>query len=213
LKNADVFFALIFTFMEYQVHLSKDKSLAKAMQLVDPVVLEKRENVFLWLVRSVAGQQLSTKAAASIFNKFMLLLGKKKPTPKNIASLDIEELRAVGFSYSKAGYIHNIAAFWIAEKITDDKFDNMTDGDIIKFLTQIKGVGNWTVEMLLMFTLARPDVFAVDDLGIQQGMQRLYKWPEMPLKELKLKMLAKAKSYQPYSTYACSIIWRWKDGS
>jgi DNA-3-methyladenine glycosylase II len=197
--------------MEYQAYLSKDKSLAKAMKIAGPVVLEKRENVFLWLVRSVAGQQLSTKAAASIFNKFMLLLGKKKPTPKNIASLAIEDLRAVGFSYSKAGYIHNIAAFWIAEKITDEKFNTLSDGDIIKLLTQIKGVGNWTVEMLLMFTLARPNIFAVDDLGIQQGMQRLYKWPEMPLKELKQKMLVKAKSYSPFSTYACVLIWRWKD--
>lgn len=197
--------------MDYQTHLSKDKSLVKAMQIAGSIVLKKRENVFLWLVRSVAGQQLSTKAAASIFNKFMLLLGKKKPTPKNIASLAIEDLRAVGFSYSKAGYIHNIAAFWIAEKISDQTFDNMSNSDIIKLLTQIKGVGNWTVEMLLMFTLARPDIFAVDDLGIQQGMQRLYKWPEMPLKGLKEKMLLKAKSYSPYSTYACVLIWRWKD--
>jgi DNA-3-methyladenine glycosylase II len=198
--------------MNYKSFLSKDKSLAKAIKLIGDLNLEKRENVFIYLVRSVAGQQLSTKAAASIFNKFLLLLGKKKPTPKNIASLKIEDLRNVGFSYAKAGYIHNIAEFWTKEKIKDATFDNLTDAEIIKLLTQIKGVGSWTVEMLLMFTLGREDVFAVDDLGIQQGMQLLYEWPEMPLKELKQKMLSQSKSYSPYNTFACMYLWRWKDG-
>jgi DNA-3-methyladenine glycosylase II len=197
--------------MQAHEYLLKDKALAKAIAKVGPLTISPRENVFLQLIRSVAGQQLSTKAAASIFKKFLKLLGKKKPNPQNIITLSIEDLRTVGFSYNKAAYLHNIAAFWKEHKLSDNYFTDKSNEEIIALLTQIKGVGKWTVEMLLMFTLAREEVFAVDDLGIQQGMASLYKWEGLPLKELKIKMLAKAKTYSPYATYACMYIWRWKD--
>jgi len=87
----------------------------------------------------------------------------------------------------------------------------MPDAEVIAYLTQIKGVGQWTVEMLLMFTLAREDVFAVDDLGIQQSMARLYRWNPADKKELKEKMLQRSKRWSPYRTYACRYLWGWKD--
>jgi DNA-3-methyladenine glycosylase II len=87
----------------------------------------------------------------------------------------------------------------------------MTNEEIIALLTQIKGVGQWTVEMLLMFSLGREDVFAVDDLGIQQGMMRLYKLEAENKKQLKEMMLQLSASWSPYRTYACLHLWRWKD--
>jgi DNA-3-methyladenine glycosylase II len=195
--------------MQQFIYLQKDKKLFAMLQSMDEIKMQKRKNVFLWLVRSVAGQQLSTKAAYSIFEKFLGIIDT--PTPQAILALDIEQLRGVGFSYNKGAYIHNIAQFWINENITDTTFTKMNDEEIKKYLIQIKGVGAWTVEMLLMFTLGRQDVFAVDDLGIQQAMCRLYGWDETNKKEMKIKMLAKAKTYSPNATLICMYLWKWKD--
>jgi DNA-3-methyladenine glycosylase II len=197
--------------MSYLNHLSADKKLKPIIAQIGPLEIAERKNVFLNLVRSVAGQQLSTKAAASIFNKFESLFSTKNIKPKDVIAVDLETLRTVGFSYGKAQYILNIAQFWIDNKVTDATFSKKTDEEIIAFLLPIKGVGKWTVQMLLMFTLGRENVFAPDDLGIQQGMQALYNWPTMPIKDLKIKMMGKAKSYEPYCTYACLYLWRFKD--
>ncbi|MFM2388409.1 MAG: hypothetical protein RL660_3166 [Bacteroidota bacterium] len=192
-------------------YLAKHKKLHAFIQAQGPVELAPRKNVFLQLVRAIAGQQLSTKAAASIYDKFLQNCGSKNPQPQDILALNIEDMRAVGFSYNKAQYIHNIASFWQEHKLTDAKLFKMQDRELIDFLTQIKGVGTWTVEMLLMFTMARPNIFAVGDLGIQQGMCMLYGWKDISDKALHAKMLAKAKEYEPYSTYVCLYIWQYKD--
>jgi DNA-3-methyladenine glycosylase II len=104
-----------------------------------------------------------------------------------------------------------VARFFIEHKITDKKLQQMDNESIIELLTQIKGVGKWTVEMLLMFTLGREDVFAVDDLGIQQAMIRLYKLDSTNKKALKEKMLLLSTKWSPYRTYACLHLWQWKD--
>jgi DNA-3-methyladenine glycosylase II len=196
--------------MQQFAYLQSDKKIFAVLQQMPEIQLQKRKNIFLWLVRSVAGQQLSTKAAHAIFEKFLILI-EHNCTPEKIVLLDIEQLRAVGFSYNKSAYIKNIAAFWIDNNITDKTFITKSDEDIITYLTQIKGVGTWTVQMLLMFTLGRPNVFAVDDLGIQQAMCKLYDWDATNKKELKSKMLAKANTYAPYSTVICMYLWRWKE--
>jgi DNA-3-methyladenine glycosylase II len=108
-------------------------------------------------------------------------------------------------------YIQNVAQFFIAEKITDKKLYAMETEAIIELLTQIKGVGKWTVEMLMLFSLGQEDVFAVDDLGIQQAMIRLYKIEHTTKKELHLKMLELSKNWSPYRSYACLHLWQWKD--
>jgi DNA-3-methyladenine glycosylase II len=190
-------------------YLQKDKKLFAMLQSMQELKIEKRKNVFLQLTRSVAGQQLSTKAAHSIFQKFLAII--PDPTPQSILALNIEQLRAVGFSYNKGAYIQHIAQFWLDENISDKTFTKLSDEQIIEYLTQIKGVGKWTVEMLLMFTLGRQNVFAVDDLGIQQAMCRLYGWDETNKKEMKIKMLATAKTYAPFSTLVCMYLWKWKD--
>jgi DNA-3-methyladenine glycosylase II len=108
-------------------------------------------------------------------------------------------------------YIQNVAEFFIANKITDKQLYAMKPDAIIDLLTQIKGVGKWTVQMLMLFSLGQEDVFAEDDLGIQQAMIRLYKIKYETKKELHTKMLAISSKYSPYSSYACLHLWQWKD--
>lgn len=196
--------------MDHIIHLSKDKKLKEIIEKQQPYVLLKRKDVYLHLCSSIMSQQLSTKVAAVIFARFLNLY-KQKPTPKKIINTDIETLRGLGLSYAKAGYVQNVCCFFIEEKLTDEKLDLMTNDELIKYLSQIKGVGQWTVEMILMFTLGREDIIALDDLGIQQGIIKMYKLEGLNKKELKEKMIEVSKRWSPYRTYACKYIWGWKD--
>lgn len=197
--------------MDHLLHLNKDKLLKKVIASQTPYQLVKRKGVYLYLCSSIMSQQLSTKVAAVIFDRFLSLYKNKKPTPQQIADTPLETLRSIGLSYAKAGYVQNVCRFFIEEKITDSKLDKMTNEELIKYLSQIKGVGQWTVEMILMFTLGREDVFALDDFGIQQGIKKLYKLEDMDKKALKAKMLEIAEKWRPYRTYACRYLWGWKD--
>ena len=197
--------------MEHLIHLGKDKKLKKIIDLQQPYVLQRKENVYLHLCGSIMSQQLSTKVAAVIYPRFLNLYKNKKPTPKQIVATPIETLRGIGLSYAKANYVQNVCRFFIEEKITDAKLDKLSNEELIKYLSQIKGVGRWTVEMILMFTLGREDVFALDDLGIQQGIKKLYKLEGLDKKALKEKMLLVSAKWKPYRTYACRYLWGWKD--
>ena len=156
-------------------------------------------------------QQLSTKVAAVIYKRFLEIYGGEEPIPQQILDTSFETLRGIGLSNNKVRYIQNVAAFCIENNITDTKLLEISNEEIIELLTQIKGVGQWTVEMLLMFSLGREDVFAVDDLGIQQGMQRLYQLDASNKKLLKEKMIELSQQWKPYRSYACLHIWKWKD--
>lgn len=199
--------------MEHIAHLSKDKKFKKILELQEPFVLEQRKNVYLQLCASIISQQLSTKVAKVIYKRFLDLFGRKAPTAKQILAVPVETFRGIGFSYSKAGYVHNVCKFFIDNKITDAKLGKMSNEEIIDLLTQIKGIGKWTVEMILMFTLGREDVFAVDDLGIQQAITKLYKLDAADKKLMKEKMLTISAKWSPYRTYACRYLWGWKDTS
>lgn len=157
-------------------------------------------------------QQLSTKVADVIYKRFLDLYGKKEPTAQQILDTPFDTLRAIGLSNAKTNYVHNVCRFFIEQKITDDQLYKMEDEKVNELLTQIKGVGRWTVEMILMFSLQHEDVLPVDDLGIQQAMTKLYKLKFETKKELYEQMYKKAKKWQPYRTYACVHLWRWKDG-
>ncbi len=133
------------------------------------------------------------------------------PAPQQIVDTSIETLRSIGLSYAKANYVQNVCRFFMEEKITDAKLHKLNNEELIKYLSQIKGVGQWTVEMILMFTLGREDVFALDDLGIQQSIQKLYKLEHLDKKALKAKMLQLSEKWKPYRTYACRYLWGWKD--
>ena len=197
--------------MEYIAHLSKDKKLQKVIQLQEPLELRQRKNICLRLCASIMSQQLSTKVAEVLFKRFLELYGKEEPTPQQIAATPLETLRGIGLSNAKANYVLNVAQFAINHQLDDKRFKKMNDEEVINLLTQIKGVGKWTVEMLLMFTLGREDVFAVDDYGIQMAMKKLYGLDDSNKKEFKEKMLKIAQKWSPYRTYACMHLWRWKD--
>jgi DNA-3-methyladenine glycosylase II len=194
----------------YISHLSRDKKFAKIVSGQELLKLTKRRDVYLYLCYSIVSQQLSTKVA-SIIKKRFLNLYSGKPSPEQILATSFETLRSIGLSNAKANYVQNVARFAIENGMELSVLAKMNDEEVVEYLTQIKGVGRWTVEMLLMFTLARPDVFAVDDLGIQQAMIRIYKLDKTDKKKLREEMLRISKSWSPYRTYACLHLWQHKD--
>jgi len=197
--------------MEHIQHLSKDKKLKEIIASQEPYVLIRRKNVYLHLCSSIMSQQLNTKVAAVIYNRFLDLYKNRKPGPQQIIDTPVETLRSIGLSNAKAQYVQNVCRFFLAEKITDAKLHKMSNEELIKYLSAIKGVGQWTVEMILMFTLGREDVFALDDLGIQQSIARLYQLDTTNKKILKEKMLLLSAKWSPFRTYACRYLWGWKD--
>jgi DNA-3-methyladenine glycosylase II len=162
---------------------------------------------------SIMSQQLNTKVADIIYRRFLDLYNKEEPTPQQVLDTPTETLRAIGLSNAKVKYVQNVARFCIEQEITDTKLLAMQDDEIIKLLTQIKGVGQWTVEMLLMFTLGRQDIYAIDDLGLQNAVVKLYGIRTKDTKKLKERILKIPAKWSPYRTYACLHLWRWKDNT
>lgn len=199
--------------MEYIAHLSKDKKLAKLINGSEPFQLKLHRNICLRLCASIMSQQLSIKVAKVIYHRFLDLYGGKEPAPEQIVSTPFEKLRAIGLSNAKTQYVLNVAQFAIDHKLADQKLKKMSNEETIELLTQIKGVGRWTVEMLLMFTLGREDLFSVDDYGIQTAMKKIYKLNDTNKKEFKEKMLKISQKWAPYRTYACLHLWHWKDNA
>lgn len=197
--------------IDYISHLSKDQKLAKILSMQDPLKLRTRKNICLRLCASIMSQQLSTKVAAVIFKRFLELYDHIEPTPQQIVDTPFDKLRAIGLSNAKTLYVLNVAHFALEHKLDDKQFKKKGDEEVIELLTQIKGVGKWTVEMLLMFTLGRPDIFALDDYGIQSAMKKLYKLDDSNKKDFKQALLKISKKWSPYRTYACMHLWQWKD--
>ena len=197
--------------MSYQKHLKKDLKMAPLLK-GEAYTLKKRKNIPVRLIASILSQQLNTKVAKIIFLRFLDLYNGVEPNMKQVLDTPAETLRGIGLSNSKVNYVHNVAQFFIENKISDRQLYTMEPEAVIELLTQIKGVGTWTVEMLLMFSLGHENVFAVDDLGIQQAMIGLYKIKYATKKELKIKMLKKSAAWAPFKTYACMHLWQWKDG-
>ena len=172
--------------------------------------LQPETDYFKSLTRSIVYQQLSGKAAKTISDRFILLYEDKSyPTPVDVINTDHEKLRSVGLSNSKAQYIKNIAHAFLDNPDTYESLEKMDDHDIIDTLISIKGVGPWTAQMFLMFTLNRPDVFPVTDLGVQKGFQHYYKLSEMPTPG---QMLKKSEQWAPYRTVVSLYFWRLLEG-
>jgi DNA-3-methyladenine glycosylase II len=195
----------------YIPHLLKDRKLKKVLEEQQAIQLRRNVNICLELCSSIMSQQLSTRVAEVIYKRFLALYGNLVPGPQQILDTPLEKLRAIGLSNAKTNYVHNVARFAIAHGMDIEKIDRMENSEVIEYLTRIKGVGNWTVEMLLMFTLGREDVFAVDDLGIQNAMIRLYKLDRSDKKKFREDMLRISLKWKPYRTYACLHLWKWKD--
>jgi len=199
--------------MHYIEHLSRDKKLKKLVESGQSYQLQKRKNICTYLCASIMSQQLSTKVADVIYDRFLALYGGKEPTPQQIAGTAFETLRGIGLSNAKVGYVKNVAQFEIEYGMDHKKLQKMENEEVIVYLTQIKGVGRWTVEMLLMFALGREDIFAIDDLGIQNAMIKLYKLDREDKRKFREDMLRISEKWSPYRTYACKHLWNWKDNA
>ncbi len=197
--------------MEYILQLSKDKKFKKILQASHPFKLRKRKNICTYLCASIMSQQLSTKVADVIYKRFLAIYNGKEPTPQQILDTPFETLRGIGLSNAKVNYVQNVARFEMEFGMDAKKLAKMSNEEVIDYLIVIKGVGRWTIEMLLMFALGREDVFAVDDLGIQNAMISLYNLDNNDKKKLKEDMLRLSKKWSPYRTYACVHLWQWKD--
>jgi DNA-3-methyladenine glycosylase II len=164
---------------------------------------DRSERLMEELIEAIINQQLSGKAADTIYKRFLSLFKTDKfPTPEQILKIDVEKLRSAGMSYGKASYIKNIAQGF-QDKILDIKIlRKMTDDEVIKELTKIKGVGKWTAEMILIFTLKRKDVFSLGDAGLRRAIKNLYK---IEKDEAILKL---SEKWKPYRSHACWYLWR-----
>lgn len=192
--------------------LSKDPILAPIIKEIKLNGKQKEDiDIYADLIRSIIGQQLSVKAAATIHERFLTLFENGYPEKETLLKTDIETLRRKGLSRQKANYIKNIAAFFSEKETQGVTWSELSNEEIIKKLSSIKGVGVWTVEMILMFSLNRQDVFPKGDLGIQNGMRQLYQLEGLDKKALLKEIEKIAEKWKPYRTFASRYIWAAKD--
>lgn len=184
---------------------SIDIRLKTFLQKFSVPVLPIEKNYFWSLCRSVIYQQISGKAAKKISDRYLSLFDQDiKMTPADVLEIDIEKIYKVGISRQKSSYIKNIADAFSNNIINEKKISELDDQEIIKQLTSIKGVGRWTAEMFLIFTLRRTDVFPVTDLGVQKGFQIFYSLDNLPTIEM---MNQKSESWRPYRTIMSLYLW------
>ena len=182
----------------------KDDVLQGIINEFDDLELVSRGDLFYTLIRSVIGQQISVKAASTVWSRFCERIGDIEP--KNILSADIEELRSCGLSQRKAEYVIGISESW--SDYDSLEWKEMSDEEIIQELIKLRGVGKWTAEMILIFTMLRPDVFPIGDIGMIRGIEKSYNSGErMSVEEL----YAISEKWKPWRTVACCFMWRTVD--
>jgi DNA-3-methyladenine glycosylase II len=186
-------------------HLRKcDPVLAQIMERVGPFRMEYGPAEFASLAQAILYQQLNGKAAATIHKRFTELAGDP-PTPEGILKLTDEQMRGVGLSKQKSSYLKDLAAKTASGQLDFSRLHDMTDEEVIKHLTQVKGIGVWTAHMFLMFSLRRPDVLPTGDYGVQMAIKKHYRKRKLP----KPKDMEKiAKAWAPYRSIACWYLWR-----
>ncbi len=196
------------THKEILDHLKNDTILYQTIISLDIEIRPELDiDIYHSLLSSIVSQQLSTKVVRIIWNRFTDLFVEGYPDPESLLSKDHDILRGIGLSNSKANYVKNVAEFKLTNDMSFDFLQTKSDEQIIDYLSQIKGVGKWTAQMILMFPMDRPNVFPVDDLGIQNAMKGLYNIA-LEKKELKAKMLEIASAWDPYRTLASKYLWK-----
>jgi DNA-3-methyladenine glycosylase II len=186
-------------------HLKKsDPVMSAIIERVGPCRMEFGPPEFHSLAEAIVYQQLNGKAAVTIFNRFAALAGEPL-TPEGILKLSDEQLRSVGLSKQKSAYLKDLAEKTQAGLLDFAKLPDLPDEEVVKHLTQVKGIGVWTAQMFLMFTLKRPDVLPTGDYGVQAAIKKHYrkrKWPQ-PKEMEKI-----ARPWSPYRSVACWYLWR-----
>lgn len=185
--------------------VQSDPILSVVIKKVPPFERSWGKNYFLDLCESIISQQLSVKAADTIWKRLLNLFPDKKITPEAIIEIDKEKMRQCGVSYQKISYIKDLAQKTVESGIIFEQFEIMTDEEIITELVKVKGIGRWTAEMFLMFTMNRPDIFSYGDLGLRRAIQSLYHLKKEPSPK---KAEQIAKKWKPYRTLACRYLWK-----
>jgi len=158
------------------------------------------------LVRSIVGQQLSVAAAKAIYGRLLERFGGRPPTPQEVLAQDEEELRAAaGLSRAKVGFLRSLAEHVVAGELELDRVARLADAEIVAELCTVRGIGEWSAHMFLMFQLERPDVLAVGDLGVRRAAQLAYGLPSLPKAD---DLRALAEPWRPHRTLACRYLWR-----
>ncbi len=183
-----------------------DPILFNAISLLkSPVYITPKTDYFSALCESIISQQISTKAGDAIWNRFKSLFPQEEVSANFAISIQPDILRSIGISSSKARYIQDLATKVTTEEIQLNTLISKSDDEIMKELTKVKGIGPWTVEMFLMFTLGREDIFSTKDLGLKRGIQKLYKISHEPTATELEKI---SRIWSPYRTYASLLLWR-----
>lgn len=192
-------------------HLSQsDKRFKSVIDQFGKPNFEPETNYLKSLVRSIIYQQLSGKSASAIYNRFIELFNEGDfPNENDILSQTIETYRSIGLSIQKSTYIKEIAKASLEEKIQLNSYPQLSDDEIRNELIQVKGIGPWTIDMFLMFTLNRMDVLPTNDLGIQKGFMIIFKLDDLPNPEF---MIENSENWKPYRTIACWYLWKLVDG-
>lgn len=189
-------------------HLSKsDPKLAPVIAQYGITPMRPHTEYYRTLVGEIIGQQLSVKAAASIRKRFELLFGDTFPEPEAILQKTVEELRSVGLSNAKARYIQDLALHVLEGKLQFERFDSLSNDEITAELVDVKGIGEWTAHMFLMFCMGRSDVLAVGDLGIRNAIKRLYDLGHAPTPQ-EVIAIAEQQQWHPYESIACWYLWQ-----
>ena len=191
--------------------LSGDPVMSGLIEQWGPLHLAQTNDYFFTLVEAVASQQLSSKAADTIIGRIRALVpNKTKIEAEDILAVPDQSLRNAGLSWGKVGYVKDLAKRVASGELHLGRISEMEDEEIIKELVAVKGIGRWTAEMFLIFSLARPDVFAVDDYGLRAAMKRLYNLPDLPKPGPMREM---AEPWRPYRSYASLYLWRSMGGT
>ena len=182
----------------------KDDVLHEIINEFDDLELVSRGDLFYTLIRSVIGQQISVKAASTVWSRFCERIGDIEP--ENILSADIEKLRSCGLSHRKAEYVIGISESW--SDYDSLEWKEMSNEEIIQELIKLRGVGRWTAEMILIFTMLRPDVFPIGDIGMIRGIEKSYNSGERMSRE---DLYSISEKWKPWRTVACCYMWRTVD--
>jgi len=190
-------------------YLKRDKKMQVLIEKYGRPNLNPRQDYFQSLFRSIVFQQLSGEAAQTIFERLVSLIPEKSNLcPNEVLKIDKDDMRKAGLSFQKINYVKNLAVYFENNSFQKINVERMTDEEISKELTQIKGIGQWTVDMFLMFTLNRADILPYGDLGIQKGIMKILNTKNLPSKK---EMENCSKKWKPYRTIACWYLWRMTD--
>ncbi|NJC27592.1 DNA-3-methyladenine glycosylase family protein [Neolewinella antarctica] len=191
-------------------HLRQQKLLAPLIKKHTPKIRPDHDgDVYFGLIRSITYQQLSGKAAGTIFGRFLDLFPDGYPHPDCLLEMDDRDLRAAGMSRNKAAYLKNVAQYWLDHRLINTDWNNYTDQEILKMLTSIKGVGQWTVEMVLMFVLHREDLLPLGDLVVKRNVIQLFgvDTEKFRGKKLVAELFRLTEGWRPFRSYASRLLW------